>query len=178
MTAHRLMSGGAEFRGMDEEKRQASFVASTENPVQTWGGPEVLRMKGARLGRFRKNPVVLDSHNRHDLASVIGKAEVKVEGRELHTTITYAPTERGELAWSLVRDGFVRAVSVGYSINPLKVKRLREGEHDGSGDSRVEGPATVVGEWELHEISNVPVPADADAVKRDFYDSLAVSESD
>lgn len=163
-----------EVRILDKEKRTAQFVASTERAVRTWNGPEVLRMSGVRLGRFRKNPVVLDTHNRYGLDSVIGRADVRVDkdARQLHATIEYAPTAAGEQAWRLVEGGFVRAVSIGYAVNPAKVTRLREGESDGEGDARVEGPAAVVREWELLEISNVPVPADEDAVRRAFFDSL------
>lgn len=163
-------------RSLNEEKRQATFTASTENPVQTWEGPEVLRMTGARLQRFRKNPVVLDTHNRFGLDSVIGRADVKVQGRELVATITYAPTPSGERAWELVKGDFVRAVSIGYVVNRKKVRRLGENETDGEGESLVRGPATVAREWELLEISNVPVPADADAVRRSFYESIPTGE--
>lgn len=164
-----------EVRGIDEEKRSATFVAATERSVpMSYGRGEVLRMNGARLARYRKNPVVLDSHDRASLDSVIGRADVKVQGRELHATITYAKTERGERAWSLVRDGFVRAVSVGYLVNERRVRRLREGEIDGEGESAVTGPADVCNEWEMMELSNVPVPADQDAVRRAFYDKLEV----
>lgn len=158
-----------DVRGIDEEKRQATFVASTERAVMTWAGPEVLRMKGARLKRFKKNPVALDSHSRFSLESVIGRADVEVVGRQLHTTITYSTVARGELAWQLVKEGTVRAVSIGYMPNRQKTRVLQQGEHDGEGEDRVEGPALVVREWELLEISNVPIPADEDAVRRDFY---------
>lgn len=173
----RVFHQEAEFRSLDEEKRQASYVASTEKPVSVgWGAPEVLRMTGCRLARFRKNPVVLDSHNRWGLESVIGRADVKIQGRELHCTITYANTEAGQRAWTLVKDDVVRAVSIGYSINPARVTRLREGETDGEGEGMVEGPCNVVREWTLLEISNVPVPADEDAVRRGFYESLPEQE--
>lgn len=169
----RVLHAEMEFRSLDEQSRSASYVASTERAVNVgWGAPEVLRMTGARLQRFRKNPVVLDTHNRFDLGSVIGRADVKVQGRELHATITYANTERGNLAWSLVKDGMVRAVSIGYSVNPQRVTRLREGETDGEGDSLVTGPANVVREWTLLEVSNVPIPADEDAVRRSFYEAI------
>jgi hypothetical protein len=76
------------------------------------------------------------------------------------------------MAWQLVKAGHVRAVSVGYNVNPEKVTRLREGEVDGEGESQVRGPASVVNEWTLLEVSNVPVPADADAVRRSFYANI------
>lgn len=181
MSDHMLRrSFEADVRSLDEEHRSATFVASTERAVPMPGGAEVLRMSGARLQRYRKNPVVLDSHNRHGLDSVIGKSDVKVdkEKRELHATIQYAPTPAGEQAWALVRGGFVRAVSIGYAVNPRSVRRLRDGETDGEGDAQITGPASIVREWELFEVSNVPVPADQDAVRRAFYDSIPLGEKE
>lgn len=164
---------------LDEESRTASFVASTERAVMTWAGPEVLRMKGVKLKRFKKNPVVLDSHNRFSLDAVIGKAEVTVEGRELVASITYAPGARGDHAWELVKGGFVRAVSIGYQVNRAKVRKIEAGEFDGTGEARVEGPALIVNDWELLEVSNVPIPADEEAVRRSIYDALpAQKETD
>lgn len=157
-----------EVRGIDEEKRQATFVASTERAVPMWEGPEVLRMKGCKLERYKKNPVLLNSHGRYRLEDLIGSCEAKVVGRELHATATYADTRSGSNAWKLVKGGHCRAMSIGYQVNPKKVRRLREGERDGD----VEGPAVIVDEWTLLEISNVAVPADEDAVRRQFYESI------
>lgn len=160
-----------ELRAVDQERRRASFVASTERAVMTHMGPEVLRVKGARLQRFRKNPVVLDAHDRYGIDSIVGRADVKVdsEGRQIIAEVEFASSPRGEAAWSLVRDGFLRAVSVGYRPNGKRTRQLREGESDGEGEARVSGPALVVNEWELIELSMVPVPADEDALRRAFY---------
>src|SRR5205823_12664238 len=57
-----------ELRSIDGGTRSAEFVASTEKPVPMGGGErEVLRMSGARLERYRRNPVLLDTHDRFDL---------------------------------------------------------------------------------------------------------------
>ena len=157
-----------EVRGIDEEARTATYVAATEGAVQTWAGPEVLRIHGARLARFRKNPVFVDSHRSYDAGSVIGSVKVKKEGRELTATVTYASTARAEEIWSLVRDGHLRAVSVGFIPNRKRIRHLREGETDGEGDAMVTGPARVVNEWELIELSQVAVPADEDAIRRSY----------
>lgn len=167
----KLLKRSLEFRELDMEKRTATFVASTENAVLTPWGPEVLRMKGARLKRFRSNPVVLDTHDRGSITSVIGRATVKVDkaSRQLLCTIEYAKNQRGEEAWDLVRGGFLRAVSIGYRVNEKRTVYLREGEADGIGEARVEGPALICNEWDLHEISNCAVPADHEALARSAY---------
>jgi len=137
---------------------------ATEAGVETLAGRKVLRMSGARLERFRKNPIVLDAHARDTVLSVIGQAVIKVDGLVLTADIHFAKTARAETAWTLVQAGFLKATSIGY--RPSKVRVLAEGEMDGSGDSMVTGPARIVNEWELYEISLVPVPADANALRR------------
>jgi HK97 family phage prohead protease len=121
-------------------------------------------MAGVKLTRYRKNPVVLDTHNRWSAGSVIGRAEIRVEGKELLAVVTFAETTAAEEVWKLVKGGFIRALSVGFI--PSKVQRVAEGEVSGEGADQVNGPARIVTDWELYEISVVPVPADADALRR------------
>ncbi len=157
---------GCEVRALDEEKRTAEFVAATEAGVDTWGGKEYLRMSGAKLTRYRSNPVVLDTHDRYSAASVIGRAAVKVEGKALVASVTFAETARAEEVWQLVKGGFLRALSVGFMPYAGTIKRLAEGEIDGEGEDAITGPARIIRSWELYEISVVPVPADAGALRR------------
>lgn len=151
----------------DASSRSAVYVAATEAPVDTVYGREVLRMKGCDLARYRANPVLLDAHRRGSCSDVVGRGEVRMveDKRLMEVRAEYLDDEDGERVWRKVKAGAIRAVSIGYAINPDSVVRLREGEVDGD----VEGPALVVNEWELLEISNVPVPADANAVRRDVY---------
>ena len=52
------------------------FVAATEQPVQTYFGPEVLRIsdRSVNLKRYRSNPVILDTHDRYGIGSIVGRA--------------------------------------------------------------------------------------------------------
>jgi hypothetical protein len=174
-------------RAIDESRRVASFVATTEAPCATWLGPEVVRMSGMRTERFLSNPVILNAHNRDDASCVIGRAiSLKVENVPvgpssqspgqpaaaapgvapaamkmipgLVTEIEFAESEEALAAWELVRTGFLRAVSIGFM--PLKWVELEPGQVDGLGDSQLVGPGVVIVESELYEISLVPVPAD------------------
>lgn len=155
-----------EVRAVDEKTRTATFVAATENGVETMFGREFLRMSGADLARYRKNPVVLDTHNRFEVGAVVGNAVVTTKNRELTAEVTFAETARAEDAWQLVSGGFVRALSVGYRAR--NTQSLDEGESSGVGKNRIEGPARIAKEWELLEISVVPVPGDADTLRRSF----------
>jgi len=140
------------------------FVVSTEAPV----GPfrEVLLMEGADLSRFERNPLLLDSHDRSSIDSVIGRAPVRIEGGEMIARPEFADTERAQRAKSLVDGGFVNATSIGFRINFDSVVFVGEdAEHRG-----IRGPAEVVGEWELLEVSLVPVPADKNALRRSYFE--------
>lgn len=163
-----------EVRAIDEEQRRATFVIATENPVLTVFGREVLRISGVDLARFKKNPVVLDTHNRWEAGAVVGRAvSVKKERRQLVAEVEFAETERAEVIWELVRTDFIRATSVGFMADRGSVLVIDEGESNGSGESRVEGPARIVKKWELLELSIVPVPADMDSLKRGFFEGDA-----
>ncbi|MFH1569786.1 MAG: HK97 family phage prohead protease, partial [Gemmatimonadota bacterium] len=160
---------GVEIRAVNEEERSAEFVAATENGVSTGYGPrEHLRVRGADLKRYARNSVILDSHNRDQVDAVIGRGEARKAGRELVVKAIFASTPRAETAWQLVKGGFIRAVSVGFIPDRASIRELAEGETDGEGEGLITGPARVIRKWELYEISLVPVPADADALRRAF----------
>lgn len=153
-------------RSIDEESRTATFVAATETGVDTYSGKEYLRVAGADLKRYRRNPVVLDTHNRFEAGAIIGKATLAVEDNELVAAVTFAETQRAEDIWTLVRGGFLRALSVGFL--PRDSVQVEDGKTAKLGESEIEGPARLVKKWELYEISVVPVPADPNAIRRQF----------
>lgn len=129
-------------RAADAEDNGAlSFVAATEGVK---GDGLSLRMAGVNLDRFLKSPVVFWGH---DWSSVpIGKAAVRVEGDKLMADITF--DQNDEFARKIdrkYRDGFLSSVSVGFDFNKV--------ERDGS-----------VNDWQLLEISAVPIPTDPDAM--------------
>jgi len=167
---NRAMLDTVEVRDIDEDNRTATFIAATEAGVDTFWGPEHLRIPGIRLERFRKNPVVLDTHDRKSVGNIVGRAIVKAVNRTLETTITFAPTERAEVIWTLVKGGFARALSIGFIPDRSKIKELDDGETDGEGPNMITGPATIIRQWELLEISVVPVPADMNALRRAMLD--------
>ncbi len=170
---HGLISD-VEVRSINEDTRTATFVAATENGVETWFGIEHLRIGGLNLDRYRKNPVVLDTHNRWEAGGVVGRSKVTVEKRELVAEITFAETKRAEEVWQLVKTKFLKTLSIGFL--PQKTLDLADGEKDGRGQHQVVGPARVVQESELYEISVVPVPADPDTVRREFLAAQQINE--
>jgi len=151
-------------RGTSDDGSAMTFVAATERGVDTYDGVEHLRMDGADLTRFIRNPVILDSHNRFEAGAVVGRAAVRVEGDELVADVTFAPTARAREVQQLVQGGFLNALSVGFV--PRKAKSVGQGETYELSSRSIDGPARIVEEWELYEISVVSVPADSAAVRR------------
>lgn len=173
-TLTRGLCDDVDVRAIDVDGRSATFVAATENGVETYFGTEYLRMSGADLSRYRRNSVVLDTHNRFEAGAIIGKATVSIANRELVAVITFAETERADEIWQLVRGGFLKALSVGFRARDVQV--IEEGESSGSGKSKIQGPARIVKDWQLYEISVVPVGADAEALKRSFLYAQSIED--
>lgn len=169
----KVMHRAAYMRGKPQG-RTVSYVASTEAPVDTGYGREVLRMSGCDLTNYSRNPVVLDAHRRESISDVIGQAAARVEGVELIADVTYLDDADGQRALSKVLAGALRAVSIGYAVDESSVTRVRAGETVGG----VEGPALIVGRWSLLEISNVPIPADANALRREIYTRALAHQSE
>ena len=76
-------------REIDDTKMRATFVAATEGGVETWLGKEYLDMNGIQLDRFRKNPVILNSHKRNEIEDIVGRGTVSIEKDELILTAEF-----------------------------------------------------------------------------------------
>lgn len=143
--------------------RTIEFVAATEDPVEIGGGfVEVLRMSGVDLKRYRSNPVVLNAHARRSVLNIVGRApDLHGSGVQLVAPVQFSEvTDAGRKAYELALEGTLRALSIGYRVR--LARELREGEEDGG----VVGPALIALEWELLEVSVVPIPADPGALAR------------
>jgi len=166
----RAVFGNLSVRKVEEEPRTFEFVAATEGGVRTWMGQEFLDMDGVVLDRYTANPVLLDSHNRDEASAVIGKAVLTIENRQLIARATFATTDRAENVYKLVDGGFISALSVGFLPRSIEeIEMGKDGEIDGR---KISGPASIIRQWELYEISVVPVPADKDAIKRELEAGL------
>ena len=143
-------------RSVDAEKRTIDVVASSETLdshgtilVQDWE-------EDGGLDRFRANPAILWAHNIVADELPIGRAvSVGVTDGYLRATIEFAPesiSRRAEECFQAYRQGFLRAVSVGF--NP---RSYRWEERDGR-------EALVLFKNELLEISCVPVGSNPDAL--------------
>jgi HK97 family phage prohead protease len=152
-------SHGLHVRGVRSERREADFVASTEAidayeeiVEQTWD-----------LARFNSNPVVLYAHQSRELPIGVC-SRVEVVGGQLECTIRFVTEDKNpkaEQVWKMVRDGELRAVSVGFVPKSYRWEK-REGQE-----------VLVFSDNELHEISVVPIPANAEALAKMKAKALA-----
>ena len=100
---------------LNEDAGLVEYVASDETlDCQR----EIVRAKGWRFTRFAKNAPFVDSHHYDSITHLLGKVEdFRVEGDKLIERVRYAlePGTLGLWAFKMVRDGFLKAVSVGFS---------------------------------------------------------------
>ncbi len=158
---------------INDDARTVVATMSTEAPTrimdaESWRQiDEVLISDGVRLP---KQVALLEAHARWTVDNVLGS--VTNMGREDGVTIgtlQFAENaERADLAWNLVRQGHLNAVSVGYNvvaktdIPPGQTMKVAGRAWTASADRTLR----ITTQWELRELSMVPVGADAAATLR------------
>lgn len=127
------------------------FIASTENVARDG---MVIESAGWELDNFRKNPVLLWSHDILGARPPIGRADVKVEGKALVADVSF---DQGDPFAVEVerkyRTGFLHAVSVRW--DPKEMAPARSGK-----------PPRFTRQ-DLLEISAVALPSDPSALKQE-----------
>lgn len=148
-----------EVRGdsLNKESRTIGLSFSSEEPVERrdFFGPyrEILShdSKAVRMNRLQDGAPLLFGHNSRDIGSLIGVVQgAKIEDKRGIATVRFADSDAGNQAMSLVEQGILRNVSVGYQIHRMQVT---EGDDNSPDEYRAI-------DWEPVEISLVPVPAD------------------
>lgn len=98
------------------------------------------------LKSFKKNPVLLDSHNYGSIEHIIGKVKKITQKPSLNGTVEFATMNpKGQLAQAMADAGYINATSIGFIPK----------EFDDKGN---------ITKSELLEISVVSVPANAQAL--------------
>lgn len=101
-------------RVLSEADGTIEFVASDET-LDCYG--EIVRVNGWQFTHFAKNAPFVNSHDYSDIKQLLGQVtDWRVEKNQLIETVKYIREEGslGAMAFKLVRDGFLRAVSVGF----------------------------------------------------------------
>ncbi len=147
---------------LDEEKRTVDVVWTTGARVlrgyydQFW---EELSLdpKHVRMDRLNGGAPLLDAHNGYGLDGVLGVVEsARLEKTRGVATVRFAKAEddpEADKIFRKVKDGIIRNVSVGYRIHKMEKVSSKEGEV----------PVYRAVDWTPHEISIVPIGADAGA---------------
>lgn len=163
--------GPAAFRAsvapgsLDEERRTVELIWSTGAKVlrerffsDSFFEELSMKPKHVRMERLKSgNTPLLSNHNSWSLSNVIGVVEkaslAKGEGR---ATVRFSDDEESELIFQKVKSGILKNVSVGYRTFKTEEIPTKEGE------TRIFRAI----DWEPHEISMVPIGADAGASVR------------
>jgi len=119
-------------------------IASTESADRDG---EIIRQDGWDLKNFKKNPVLLASHNYHEFP--IGKiTNIKIDEKQLTFKAVFSQvTQKAIEAYQLVQEGILKAFSVGFIPRKFDEKNQN-----------------IITEAELLEISLVSVPANPQAI--------------
>ena len=151
---------------VDADKRTVEVVFATETPVRRkryegWDKivdfDEILTISRAAidLGRLNAGAPVLDSHTRYSTSSIVAVVEKAwIDGKDARALLRF-PTlgidDNADRLFALISDGIVRNVSVGYTLEKIKII---EPKKDG------EVQQVIANRWAPFEISFVAVPAD------------------
>lgn len=135
----------AQFAAQEDE-RTVEFSFSSETPVKRWFGNEVLShdSKAVDLGRMNDGAPVLFNHDPDRVIGVVERAWIDGEKRRARALVRFSRNSFAEEVLADVRDGVLRNISVGYSIDTAEER-----------DDNI-----VITRWQPHEVSVVSVPAD------------------
>lgn len=174
-----------QLRELDEGKRTALFHAQTTRLASD--RLIILPYAGRKHSKeFMKNPIVVPYHMRFNDSGepvVIGnvtKTEFTEEGMFQHAK--YAETDLAEQWWQLIRDGFVRMVSIAWAwddvreVEPSKMINLLKKNNIKISDAELNELRGVVKEFRQKDLSNVAIGADPGALKRAADDGNEVAD--
>ena len=165
----RCSSGALSFspETVNDEERSVEFIAATEDPVPMPDYkrgkmvPEILLMSGFVAPTNGRVPL-LDSHQRGRSADVIGSAvDLRVEGQSLVGRAVFSTTA-GE-TYTKVKEGHLTDLSIGYPPSKMRSEYVPDGKQKIVSGKLVSGPANVVSQWTVSEISVAPLGRDGRA---------------
>ena len=137
----------------DDETKSIPVTISTETPVKTWRGPEVLlhTKRAIDMSYAKKGLPLLDGH----FGKIIGRVNnIQIKARKMVGDMIFSRSARGQEVFQDVKDKIITAVSLGGKHN------VREQANDGT---------INVKKWTPLEVSIVSVPADVNAeINRNF----------
>jgi len=132
------------FRAVEE--RVMEFPFSSEYPVERYFGKEVLShdMDAAVLDRLNDGAPLLFNHDPDRVLGVVERAWIDGAKKRGYAKVRFSRNKAAQEVLDDVRDGILRGVSFGYSIDEMQ-------EREGS---------MVATRWQPYEISVVAIAAD------------------
>jgi len=138
----------AEMTTFDEvEDRTYEFPFSSEYPVARYFGNEILshEMDAADFSRLNDGAPLLFNHNPDRVIGVVERAYMDKDKKRGYARVRFSRNPFAQEVLSDVKDGVLRNVSFGYSIDKMEER---------------EGGDFVATSWAPYEVSVVSVPAD------------------
>jgi len=162
---------GASDNSSGSDKKRYSAIASTDALDRD---REVLLPKGCVTENFMKNPVMLHIHDYRHVP--VGKVlSINIDEKEITFDFEFADTDIAKEIEEMYTSGFMSAFSVG--LYPLKSMWIDEETPEKFEVEVADGkkqdfdltkytitPRRLVHQWELLEISPVPVPSNPEAL--------------
>ncbi len=142
----------------DPGKMAVRVVVSTETMDHE---RDVMRVKGCDFKTHRSNPIVLLNHNRQwpgiaKSEDPDGRYTVKAQGDRLEAVNYFNQhTKLGLHSFRLVESGALKGISPGFLTKANGVEQFKG--RDGK-------PVFIHNDWELMEISHVPIPMNPEAL--------------
>ena len=128
------------------DERSMEFPFSSEYPVARYFGNEILShgMESANLSRLNDGAPLLYNHDPDRMIGVVERAWVDGEKKRGYAKVRFSRNKFAQEVLQDVRDGILRGVSFGYSIDKM------EEREDG----------LVATNWSPYEVSLAVIPAD------------------
>ncbi len=139
-------SNGLKLRNINEEDRTVTFSASSEYEARRYGYTEILshEKEHVRMDRLQTIGAILRNHNPDQIVASIVSAEL-IDGR-IEITAKFVNTSFGDDAFTEVKEGALRGISVGYRVYKWEI------------DEEEDTYRAV--DWEPYEASFTPIPVD------------------
>ncbi len=154
---------------IDEEKRTASAVISTEQAVivfdwERWEPVQEILLSRGMMPIGNQQVPLLNAHSRYSTTAVRGSARnIVVADGEMRADVVLSSLAEDE--WTLIREGHLTDLSVGYRtykdhsvrIDPGKTADVNGKKYSNDDENM---PLYVRTQWQLKEVSLVPIGAD------------------
>ena len=153
-----------DVKAIDEKKRSVDISFSSETPVfpYSWSDiPEILLHgeDNVDLSYLKTTGSVLMNHQPRGPGQpvvIVGRPEnVRIENRRGRATVVFDEDEESDKAFSKVKSGSLRGISVGAQV--IRRTELRTDDEEAG----IKGPAVLATKWKPVELSLTPIPADS-----------------